>query len=119
MLRRKNESVGVIEALIAHIFDQLKHEGCKFWSLGSVPLTNYNASVYTKEGIINFVGRKLRFAYNFEGLCLFKNKFGPYWIDYYFYIRPSLNLLVLIDMLVKTNLIKLVLYKSLRLLSQN
>ena len=119
MLRRKDAAVGVMEALIAHIFDQLKMEGVQFWSLGAVPFTIYNKSAFTKEGIINIIGRRLRFAYNFEGLYFFKDKFTPYWIDYYFNIRPRLNSLGLIDVLAKTNLIKLVLHKSLRLISRN
>lgn len=119
MLRKENASVGVMEALISQIFDQLKMEGVQFWSLGAVPFTIYNNSVFTKEGIVNVIGRRLRFAYNFKGLYFFKDKFNPYWIDYYFNIRPKLNLLGLTDILIKTNLLKLVLNKSIGLILKN
>jgi lysylphosphatidylglycerol synthetase-like protein (DUF2156 family) len=63
------------------------------------------------EGMINFIGRRLRFAYNYKGLYLFKNKFSPTWIDYYFCIKPKLTFYVLIKVLIKTNLHKIIINK--------
>ena len=111
ILRRKHSPVGVMEALIFYIFDKLKSEDYKYWSLGGVPFTVYEDTLFTKEGVINFIGRRLRFAYNYEGLYFFKNKFNPIWIDYYFCVKPRLTLYILLKVLIKTNLHKLIISK--------
>jgi len=111
ILRRRNAPVGVMEALIFSIFNRLKNEKYEFWSLGAVPFTVYDDKLFTMEGMINFVGRKLRFAYNYKGLYFFKNKFSPTWIEYYFCIKPKLTFYVLIKVLIKTNLHKLIINK--------
>ncbi len=111
ILRRKHAPVGVMEALIYSIFNNLKKEGYEYWSLGGVPFTVYEDTLFTKEGVINFVGRRLRFAYNYEGLFFFKNKFSPIWIDYYFCVKPKLIFSILFKVLIKTNLHKLIIIK--------
>jgi len=111
ILRRKHAPVGVMEALIYSIFNILKKEGYEYWSLGGVPFTVYEDTLFTKEGVINFVGRRLRFAYNYEGLFFFKNKFSPVWIDYYFCVKPKLTFSILLKVLIKTNLHKLIINK--------
>jgi len=111
ILRRKHAPVGVMEALIYSIFTKLKKEGYEYWSLGGVPFSVYEDTLFTKEGVINFVGRKLRFAYNYEGLFFFKNKFNPVWIDYYFCVKPKLTFSILFKVLIKTNLHKLIINK--------
>lgn len=111
ILRRKHAPVGVMESLIFYIFNELKKEGYEYWSLGGVPFTVYEETLFSKEGIINFVGRRLRFAYNYKGLFFFKNKFNPIWIDYYFCFKPRLTLSVLIKILIKANLHKLIVNK--------
>ena len=111
ILRRKHAPVGVMEALIYSIFNKLKKEGYEYWSLGGVPFTVYEDKLFTKEGVINFIGRRLRFAYNYKGLFFFKNKFNPIWIDYYFCVKPKLNFSILLKVLIKTNLHKLIINK--------
>jgi len=111
ILRRKNAPVGVIEALIFSIFTKLKNENYEFWSLGGVPFTVYEDKLFTKEGMINFIGRRLRFAYNYEGLFFFKNKFNPIWIDYYFCVKPKLTFSILLKILIRTNLHKIIINK--------
>jgi len=111
ILRRKHAPVGVMEALIHSIFNKLKNEGYEYWSLGGVPFTVYEDTLFSKEGIINFIGRRLRFAYNYEGLFFFKNKFNPIWIDYYICAKPGLTIFTLLKVLVKTNLHKLIINK--------
>ena len=111
ILRRKNAPVGVIEALIFFIFIKLKNEKYEYLSLGAVPFTVYEYKFLTKEGVINFIGRRLRFAYNYEGLYFFKNKFSPIWIDYYFCVKSKLTFSILFKVLIKTNLQKLILRK--------
>ncbi len=117
ILRRKHAPVGVMEALIYSIFNTLKAEGYEYWSLGAVPFTVYEDTLFSKEGMLNFVGRRLRFAYNYEGLFFFKNKFNPIWIDYYFCVRPKLTFTVLLKVLIKTNLHKLIINKLPHILS--
>jgi len=117
ILRRKHAPVGVMEALIYSIFNNLKKEGYEYWSLGGVPFTVYEDTLFTKEGVINFVGRRLRFAYNYEGLFFFKNKFNPIWIDYYFCVKPKLTFSILLTVLIKTNLHKLIINKLPNVLS--
>jgi len=117
ILRRKHAPVGVMESLIHFIFNRLKEESYEYWSLGGVPFTVYDDLLFTKEGVINFVGRRLRFAYNYKGLFFFKNKFSPVWIDYYFCIKPRLTFSILLKILVKTNLYKLIINKLPHILS--
>ena len=117
ILRRKHAPVGVMEALIYSIFNKLKEEKYGYWSLGAVPFTVYEDTLFAKEGVINFIGRRLRFAYNYQGLYFFKNKFNPIWIDYYFCVRPKLTFFVLLKILIKTNLHKLVINKLPHILS--
>jgi len=112
ILRRKDAAVGVIEALIYFTFNNLKKEGYEYWSLGGVPFTVYEGTLFTKEGVINFIGRRLRFAYNYEGLFFFKNKFSPIWFDYYLCVKPKLTISILLKVLIKTNLYKLIIKKT-------
>jgi len=111
ILRRKHAPVGVMEALIYSIFNNLKMEDYEYWSLGGVPFTVYEDKLFTKEGMINFIGRRLRFAYNYKGLFFFKNKFNPFWIDYYCCVKPNLTVSILLKVLFRTNLHKLIIYK--------
>ena len=117
ILRRKHAPVGVMEALIYSIFNNLKMEDYEYWSLGGVPFTVYEDTLFTKEGMINFMGRRLRFAYNYKGLFFFKNKFNPFWIDYYFCVKPNLTVSILLKVLFRTNLHKLIIYKLSHILS--
>lgn len=110
ILRKKNAPVGIMEAMIYSIYNKLHGEGYKFWSLGAVPFVSYNQGLFSKSGLINSGGRKMRFAYNYKGLYDFKNKFKPVWLDYYFCIKPKLKLTTLFTILIKTNLLNLVLY---------
>jgi len=117
ILRRKHAPVGVMETLIYSIFNKLKEENYEYWSLGAVPFTVYEDRIFTKEGVFNFIGRRLRFAYNYQGLYFFKNKFNPVWIDYYFCVKPKLKLSILLKVLIKTNLHKLIINKLLYIFS--
>ena len=108
IMRRKNNPVGIMEALIFQIFHTLKKEGKEYWSLGAVPFVIKVPFSFSKQWIINFVGRRLRFAYNYEGLFNFKNKFMPTWIDYYICFNNKISFLQLYDLMRKSNLFELV-----------
>ena len=111
LLRRKDAPKGVMELLIYTILKKLKSEGAKTWSLGDVPYMVYNSKIYSKEFMINFTGRKLRFAYNYLGLYNFKNKFNPEWYDSYICTNSPNPFFTLMKVAQVSNLIKLVLYK--------
>jgi Phosphatidylglycerol lysyltransferase, C-terminal len=111
LLRRKHAPKGVMELLIHTIFNKLKSEGAKSWSLGDVPYVVYNSRFFSMEFIINFAGRKLRFAYNYLGLYNFKNKFNPEWFDSFICTNSRFPILSLIKIAIVSNLIKLILYR--------
>jgi len=109
--QNKNTSRAYTRLITESTINRLKIEEYEFWSLGAVPFTVYDDKLLTMEGMINFIGRRLRFAYNYKGLYYFKNKFSPTWIEYYFCIKPKLTFYVLIKVLIKTNLHKLIINK--------
>ena len=113
ILCRKNAPVGIMEALIYEIFKKLRSEGNEYWTLGAVPFTIYGSSFLSKEYVINVTGRFMKFAYNYRGLFNFKNKFNPIWADYYICIRPFFDPGAMIGILIKSNLLKLGIYKFL------
>ncbi len=111
ILKRRDEPTGTMEALIFEIFKKLKEEGYDYWTLGAVPFTIHNSKFMSKEYVINVTGRLMRFAYNYKGLYNFKNKFNPFWSDYYICVRPFFNLGTMFGILHKSNLIKLAFHK--------
>lgn len=111
ILRYKNAPNGVMEALIFSIFEQLKKENYKKWTLGAVPFTIFDSKILSKEFIINLSGRLLRFGYNYKGLFYFKNKFNPHWVDYYIICKEKLTLLIMFNVMLKSNLLSLIIFK--------
>lgn len=111
IIRRANNPIGIMEALISEIFMVLKKEGKELWSLGAVPFVVHFPFSLSMQWVSNFIGRRLRFAYNYKGLYNFKNKFMPIWIDYYICYQNKLSFLQLFDLMRKTNLMSLVLKK--------
>ena len=111
ILRQTKNPVGVMEALIFEIFNTLKKEGKEYWSLGAVPYVVQIQFSLSKQWLINFMGKRLRFAYNYKGLFNFKNKFMPAWIDYYICFNDNLTFLQLFDLMRKTKLLALVIKK--------
>jgi lysylphosphatidylglycerol synthetase-like protein (DUF2156 family) len=108
LLRRRDAAKGVMELLIYTIFNKLKSDDAKTWSLGDVPYVVYNSKILSREFIINFTGRKLRFAYNYLGLYNFKNKFNPVWYDSFICTNSRYPFLSLIKIALVSNLIKLI-----------
>jgi lysylphosphatidylglycerol synthetase-like protein (DUF2156 family) len=111
ILRLNNNPVGVMEALIFNIFTILKKEGKESWSLGAVPFVVQIPFSFSKQWILNFIGKRLRFAYNYKGLFNFKNKFMPTWIDYYICFNNNLTFLQMFDLMRKSKLLALVINK--------
>lgn len=89
ILRRKNVPTGIMEALFAGIIKKMKGEGLKQFSLGEVPFVSppgtdtLTPGSRITERLLYSAGRVLRYAYDFEGLYGFKNKFSPRWEPVY------------------------------------
>ncbi len=111
ILRYKNAPNGIMEALIYSIFEQLKKENFKKWTLGAVPFTIFDSKILSKEFIINLSGRLLKFGYNYKGLFHFKNKFNPHWVDYYIICKEKLTLPIMFNVMLKSNLLSLIIFK--------
>lgn len=89
ILRRKNVPTGIMEALFAGIIKTMKGEGLKQFSLGEVPFVSPPETAALTPGsriterLLHGAGRVLRYAYDYEGLYGFKNKFCPSWEPVY------------------------------------
>ncbi len=108
LLRKRQAPAGVMEALIQDVFIRLKSEGNLYWSLGEVPFIRPEFKLSRTENILMNSGRPLRFAYNFEGLYRFKNKFSPQWKPVYICANRRIGLVALSLMFFKTNFFRLV-----------
>jgi len=112
ILRKRKSPRGTMEALVFSIFSTLHEEGDIIWSLGEAPYIVYNSKMFSKEFLINFIGRRLKFAYNYLGLYNFKNKFNPDWVSVYICCKPKLTISTLIKISWQSNLIKLICKKT-------
>jgi len=72
-----------MECLVAGIVEILSREGIREWSLGEAPfmlLMEHNKEELNfMEKLTVSAGAWSKYAYNFEGLYRFKNKFAPEW----------------------------------------
>jgi phosphatidylglycerol lysyltransferase len=109
ILRDRDAPPGVMEALFAGTMDILKEEGFKEFSLGEVPFvsdsfdsaTALNSGQHVKEKVLFCTGYLLKYAYNFENLFRFKNKFRPVWRPVYI-CAPKMPWSALADMFVES-----------------
>lgn len=116
LLRRKSATNGTMEALIYFIYGVLRKENFKEWSLGEVPfiVNPSNLLFLSKPYIINKIGRMLKYAYNYEGLYFFKNKFATRWENIYLCAKPNIKFRHIIMLSIKSNLLSLTLQKLIR-----
>jgi len=103
LLRHPDAPVGIMEALITSIAEQLAAEGVSHLSLGSVtPLPvaesarifvphRHTHELWTRSQLTFRLGRMLNFAFNAEGLWQFKNKFSPRWQPLYLCASPRIT----------------------------
>lgn len=113
MLRQVNAPVGVMEALVHGIFENLSAEGYREWTLGEVPFINSEGHpLNLKEKIVMTVGHIFRYAYNYRGLYRFKNKFEPSWRPVYLCGYPRVSYISLMEIFMKSNFFQLA-WKSL------
>jgi len=117
ILREKNAPPGVMESLFVSVMNILREEGFKHFSLGEVPFVSPDSMVENRmrdtvkrslqESFLFKAGRILRFAFNYEGLFNFKNKFDPEWKPVYICATPKLPFLSLIDLFCETGYLDL------------
>ena len=116
LLRRKSATNGTMEALIHFIYHALRKENFADWSLGEVPFIVNRESLrfLSKPYIANRIGRMLKYAYNYEGLYFFKNKFAARWENIYLCAKPTVKLRHIIMLSIRSNLLSLTLQKLFR-----
>ncbi len=110
ILRYSDAPIGVMEKLIFEMFHQLNKEQYDYWSLGAVPFIDFDSKLFSLSWFINFIGRRIKFAYNYNGLFNFKNKFNPIWEPYYICYKNKLSVMQIFQLAQKSNLNKLILY---------
>lgn len=116
LLKSKNSSTGIMEALLYNIFLVLKSKGYKYWSLGEVPFifSKPNQPLSFRDRLIAKWGQKLSLVYNTQTLYSFKDKFSPQWQSVYIAGYPKISNLALLEMAIQTNYVKLLGYSILR-----
>lgn len=108
LLRSEKAPAGIMEALVHTVFFQLKKENKKIWSLGEVPFLKEAAAHSLKERLTCAAGRRFKFAYNYQGLFHFKNKFSPQWEPIYICANPGINYISLVRLFIKSNFLNLI-----------
>lgn len=108
ILRDRDAPHGIMEALFLEIMDMLGKEGFREFSLGEVPFVSHRFDAdtapsrqYFTERFLFVTGHLLNYAYNFENLFRFKNKFQPEWEPVYI-CAPKIPWTALADMFVES-----------------
>jgi len=110
--RKRNGMNGIMDTLVFQIGEILKREGYAEFSLGEVPfVTNDAFSTFSKAHLLRFIGRKFKFAYNYEGLFNFKDKFSTRWDNLYICSNREIKFYDIFGMVRKSNLLSLTFYK--------
>ena len=120
LLRHQEAPIGIMEALITFIAQQLTDEGFTQLSLGNVPVlpTEENTALFAqhrhpnelwlRSQLIFKLGQRFNFVYNAEGLWQFKNKFSPRWEPTYLVSSTRISWLVIAGLMQATGYLKLV-----------
>ena len=111
LLKHRNAPAGIMEALICHAAEILQQEGLTQLSLGEVPFVSPVGLSDLKSKAFFRIGRTLRFAYDYQGLYQFKQKFGPDWQPVYLCARPGVSWLMLADLFVTSRYLHLARYR--------
>jgi lysylphosphatidylglycerol synthetase-like protein (DUF2156 family) len=111
ILRHSKAPIGIMEALVQHVFTEAKNNGWKELSLGEVPFKIESNSFDLRLFSIKNAGKIINFAYNHKGLYNFKNKFQPRWENLYICTSSKVKLKHIIFILFCSNFHKLFTYK--------
>jgi hypothetical protein len=105
MLRHQHAPADIMEALVAGIFEILKSEGFREWSLGEVPFImvtqNQKERLTPIEQLMVSLAANWKHAYDFEGLYRFKNKFAPIWRPVMLCTNTKLSPVMLMELAIK------------------
>jgi phosphatidylglycerol lysyltransferase len=99
LMRRRSDAInGIMEFLITSAALQFQEEGARAMSLGLSAMAGsdheddpHDSELFMRARQILF--RRFNFAYSFDGLFAFKNKFGPCWQSRYLVYDGHANLL--------------------------
>jgi len=120
LLRHREAPVGIMEALITAIAEQLTLENVRHLSLGAVtPIpeaaidgilapSRHLDELWRRSQLAFRLARGFNFAFNAEGLWRFKNKFSPRWEPLYLCASPRLNWTTMAGLLQATGYVDLV-----------
>jgi len=111
ILRHSLAPIGVMEALLLTVTNRLREENCSALSLGEVPFMRMEPSRSGRTALLHHIGRAYKFAYNYEGLYRFKNKFEPEWRPLYICARPKITTTILSDLFFRSGCFRLAKYK--------
>ncbi len=116
ILRIPGAPVGIMEALFHQVQLVLREEGYRYWSLGEVPFYGQGVQQSLKSKFAFHAGHLLKFAYRYDGLYRFKNKFSPQWQPLYVCASHRISWKMLLDLFVQSGYIRLAAYKLFHLL---
>lgn len=110
--RKNNGKNGIMDVLVYELSNIFYKEGFKEFSLGEVPfLVNGENNLRWKAKLINILGRKIKYAYDYEKLRYFKSKFATRWDDIYICSNKTISFIDLFGIARKSNLLMLAIYK--------
>jgi lysylphosphatidylglycerol synthetase-like protein (DUF2156 family) len=122
MLRHQNAPGDIMECLVAGIFEILKSEGIREWSLGEVPfmmlMQNPDEPLSQMEHLMVSIVSSWKHAYDFEGLYHFKNKFAPLWRPVMLCTNTNLSPLMLMELAVAMGFTDVLMHESFGLFKQ-
>ena len=120
LLRHPKAPIGIMEALVTAIARELAQEDVRHLSLGNVtplPPEEYEKifgphrrsnELWNHSHLAFWLGRKLNFAYNADGLWHFKNKFSPRWEPSYLCASTKLSWVMLAELIYEIGYVDLV-----------
>jgi hypothetical protein len=122
MLKRHDASADIMEGLIAGIYEILRAEGIREWSLGEVPfamlMRTSKELLAPLERLMVSMTSLWKHAYDFEGLYRFKNKFKPEWRPVMLCGNTDLSPLMLAELAFAMGFTDLMLHESASLLKE-
>jgi glycosyltransferase 2 family protein len=110
ILRDKDAPPGIMESLFVGILEILSDEGFRIFSMGEVPFVSHTDTgmvprsfvVRIMEKLLFGTGRILKYAYDYQSLYRFKNKFRPDWRPVYLCAMPEIPWTALADLFVES-----------------
>jgi glycosyltransferase 2 family protein len=122
MLRHQYAPGDIMECLVAGIFEILKSEGYREWSLGEVPFMmltqNPEEPLTPMEQLMVSLVSNWKHAYDFEGLYRFKNKFAPLWRPVMLCTNTALSPVILTELAVAMGYTDVLMHESLGMFRQ-